>query len=257
MQEEGIYSKGGIKMKYEIWKKENRYVEKENGMILHLLIPSDEIEEAVYFSETCFLISGTDVNRLVEDVENETVLDGENTLGDLYYDRSYSVAYLDEDELQEFFQKHDYNVEVRLLSEWESVKEDGFLFFPQDFSFCKMSELETNKIYEYWDGSNWRILCLESYETAEEVVVSEDEVCLDRWDGSNFYTESKFSHQYVSKVLEIDGEKADDLYLLIEISDCQADIPVATILDKEDLKEYLKSINREMNDYIDFDDPRD
>lgn len=71
------------------------------------------------------------------------------------------------------------------------------------------------------------------------------------------YTENKFTHQYVSKVLEMDGEKVDDLYLLIQISDYQGDIPVAAILDKENLKEYLESIDRDINDYIEFGDPRD
>jgi len=122
---------------------------------------------------------------------------------------------------------------------------EGLLINPEDVEVC--NEVEEEKIYRYWDGSNWKtVLCYNE----TEIVISDDYVNLDEWDGRNFVTGGVGRHEKVYKVYEVDGEKVDDKFMVLFSSQWQGDHDLAELMDIDELKQHLVEINRDVDEYI-------
>ena len=122
---------------------------------------------------------------------------------------------------------------------------EGLLIDPEDVEVS--NEVEEEKIYRYWDGRNWKtILC----DNETKIVISDDYVNLDEWDGRNFVTGGVGRHEKVYKVYEVDGEKVDDKFMVLFSSQWQGDHDLAELMDIDELKQHLVEINRDVDEYI-------
>lgn len=106
------------------------------------------------------------------------------------------------------------------------------------------------KIYEWWDGSNFRRETLEPHRTEIAVEITEKSVCLDEWDGRNWQTGGVGHHEYVHLVIAEQGKKEDDTFLLVHRSQWQGEHPTARIVDLEDLRSRLRELGRDEAKYL-------
>ena len=122
---------------------------------------------------------------------------------------------------------------------------ENILIDPEDVQV--LNEVEEEKIYRYWDGSNWKtVLCQDE----TEIVISDSYVNLDEWDGRNFVTGGVGQHERIFKVYEVDGEKVADTFMVLYSTQWQGYHNSAEVLHIDELKEHLKEIDRDLDEYI-------
>ena len=105
-----------------------------------------------------------------------------------------------------------------------------------------LKDLEEIDIYEWHDGSNWKIEWLDGENGWQEVCEYDDEelnfIDIDEHDGNDFYTGNKFYHVKIAKM-------EDGNYITDEYSQWQGSHPSGQLLEgKEELKTYLESVDR-------------
>lgn len=210
-----------------IWNVRN-YENKNEG----LLIDPEDVEEVCNFCD--YSVATIDLpvsekkklNKLLEEKEAEI------------YD------YCD---LEDFLEENGYqNVEIDSLEDYP-VCEEKLCFDFQEKEFFDLAECYTERIYRYWNGSNWKtVFC----DNETEIVISDDYVNLDEWDGRNFVTGGVGLHERIYRVYEVDGEKVDNAYMVLYSSQWQGDHDLAEVMDLEKLQEHLKEIDRDLDEYI-------
>jgi len=116
--------------------------------------------------------------------------------------------------------------------------------FPVFKEIFNLLDCEVQKVYKYWDGSNFREVWFDdTFMTEYELVIDNDNSTnLDTWDGSNYYFRSKFNHGLLYPIIEIDGEKVEGEYLLEQYTQYQGDIPTGEIIDAEEAEELRKEV---------------
>lgn len=99
-----------------------------------------------------------------------------------------------------------------------------------------LSDFETETVYRYWDGHNWKVKYIEvsefKFDFNDKIWIN-----LDEWDGRNWETGGSGCHCKITKL--------DDNFVTYEYSQYQGDIPVSRILETEtELIDYLTDLNR-------------
>ena len=102
-------------------------------------------------------------------------------------------------DLEDFLEENGYqNVEIDSPEDYP-VCEEKLCFDFQEKEFFDLAECCTEKIYRYWNGSNWKtVFC----DNETEIVISDDCVNLDEWDGRNFVTGGVGLHERIYRVYE-------------------------------------------------------
>lgn len=157
------------------------------------IIPAEDIEKAVWL-ENC-------IHAKKEEVEKYLAINDEY-----------------EGNIIDYFEQND--IEYTNMVGWYSekklkdIEEEGHALFDVQYNIMyEADDPEYENIYSYWDGSNWKTISADSSET--EIVVSDARIDLDKWDGSNWRNGSNFCHDYIYRILVVDGKQADDnTYLL-------------------------------------------
>jgi hypothetical protein len=104
--------------------------------------------------------------------------------------------------------------------------------------FLLISEMETEPVYIYWDGSNWKCVWLPEPDAIIEVEEGEEEpYSLDTWDGNNYTYGGVGCHAEYYYIDRLDGEPVDDKVLLRYWSQWQGDQPSGEIVSLEKLEE--------------------
>lgn len=197
------------------------------------LIDADDItKKAILFDDSCLKIGNT--KELTPDNLNEYLNivieeDGSNNnISD-----SYLVDYLNER----------FNLELNneLCSDYETFEDKEIIYSFNEQEFMYGNDLEFSDIYTFWDGSNWQNWEVQIDD--EDIESNYVRVCLDQWDGRNMVTGGIGYHAYVKKI-------EDDKYLIIESSQWQGSQDIATIADKNELVEYLKIYDRDVDKYL-------
>lgn len=160
------------------------------------------------------------------------------------------IRWMSEDEFQEILEEMGIAASVSVADDWIDPDENVILFSLEELSFCKPSELEKTKVYEWWNGSNWKRVILEPYMDETVVEITEKSVCLDEWDGRNWQTGGTGLHQYVHKVITIDGEEVEDMFLLVHSSQWQGSHQTGEILTVNEVRNHLKEIGRDVEKYM-------
>lgn len=109
------------------------------------------------------------------------------------------------------------------------------------------------RVYEYFNGSNLeRIVNEPEYQLpTTELVVTDDFVSLDEWDGNDLTTLGVGNHQQVHRIIELDGGIEDEpLYLINKWSQWQGDVPTGEVVDVDGLKQHLEKLGRDVEEYI-------
>ena len=133
--------------------------------------------------------------------------------------------------------------------------ENLLVFDGADNSFQNLDYYPTDIVYEYLDSrqNNWQYFVIQDQEGnlfADRIVVSEEFVDLDEWDGSNWRTGGVGLHEQVHKVLKVEGEAVDGMYLVYRWSQWQGQQPDALLLTKEELADHLEELGRDVEEYL-------
>jgi len=214
-----------------------------------IIIPPEEIEEKVCMLNEDYIIA--------EGLTSEDVDEKELTKNFLEWKEKKEKEEkeeLDIDEylIEEFLKSQGFDVDVRYCEDFEEYK-DNVLWDKYNNEFGNISDFETVKTYEHLNSqTNWETIALdENWDTEIELEVDEDsKQSLDIWDGHNFQTGGFPNHEYFYKILEKDGEKVEDEFLLVCYDQYQGSLVAGIILDKEDLIEHIKELeDRDLEDY--------
>lgn len=124
--------------------------------------------------------------------------------------------------------------------------------------FFNLSDCEGMDTFGYWDGSNWQTKSKDDSLYSYEVDLSKNSICLDEWDGSNWHSGERFAHDYIRKVLAVDGGKPDEnqTYLLIYTSQYQGSLDRARFVNGKELTAHASALNeiddggRDMGEYL-------
>ena len=198
----------------------------------YLINADDIIKKAILINDSCLKIGNTkeltpdDLNEYLNIVIEE---DGSNNnISD-----SYLVNYLNE--------KFNLELNSEFCSDFETFEDKEIIYSFNEQEFMYGNDLEFSDIYTFWDGSNWQNWEVQIDD--ENIESNYVKVCLDQWDGRNMVTGGIGYHAYVKK---LDNDK----YLITESSQWQGSQDIATIADKNELVEYLKIYDRDVNEYL-------
>ena len=212
---------------FQIWESDFNHNSERGGM----LIPTKEISQMIDLSGiTYYGIEGISVNMIDELNKFQKEYDRINN----------------EDDLEFFLKSNNIEfTEIMLLSNIEQPRELVIYDATYDYVFSNLDYCETGKYYQWHDGSNIKDEWAGENDAVTEVIV-EDNKYLDldeQDDNGNWCTGgNKFYHETVYKVIELDSEKVDNMFLLCEWSQWQGDHETGRILSKDELDEHLKKI---------------
>lgn len=206
-----------------------------------LLIDPKDVREEVY-AEGLLVVEGVDDDQWTQILD---VLSAKEE-----QDEDFTIRFMDANDFEMFLlEEFKIAASVRDADEWIEPDETT-LFDRENVQVWKANELEKTKIYEWWDGSNWRKVFLESHMTETVVEITDKSVCLDEWDGRNWQTGGTGLHQYVHKVVTIDGEEVEDMFLLVRTSQWQGSHTTAEILGIDEVRNHLETIDRDVEKYM-------
>ncbi len=162
-----------------------------------------------------------------------------STEGELFDVMPNILKFDDEYELQEVL--NEAGIEWDIANESEPVEPDMVCLDFSNNGLFSLSDAISEKVYGYWDGHNWKERWIDEYIECEIVYNDSFEVAdnIDKWDGYNWYFERKFNHGKIYPVIEIDGEKVEGQYVLLEYTQYQGDIEVCRLIDEDERKFYV------------------
>lgn len=230
--------------KMQIWED---YYNNENGF--GYLYEEEDIEKAVSIDYDNYYLTNLnpddfDLNDLTKKYQEFIKQKEEED----FYDK-YNII----ENLEEFFQELGINTEVFACTDEENLRNE-IVFDWNDSTFEDLGSFDELEYVDYLDGqTNWVRHINDGYSdivTTEITVNTDEEVCIDEWDGNNWQTGGVGEHEYISRVLEIDGSEVDDMWLVHRSSQWQGSRDKAKIMTREGLEVYLKGIGRDLEDYL-------
>jgi len=211
---------------FQIW--ENIYNENAKGM----LIPVNDIYKAVdMYNVSCMTINGVSVD--LADTLTEAIKNLDEQINDITT-------------MEEFLTEQ--GIEFSSV-EWLSdlpVHQELLYFDTHSQQFDDLLLCDYVSAYDWWNGSNHKTETVHDSITVT-IVDTEDDLCmdLDEWDHecNSFYTGGiQFYHEIVYKIINLNGEKVEDTYLLRCSSQWQDSHPTGIVLSKNELDAHLKKI---------------
>lgn len=230
--------------KMQIWEEEYEK-EEEYGYLYN----EDEIKKAVIIDYDNYYLTGLDpkVYNLEELTKKYSEFRKRKEESD-DYDEYETI-----ENLEEFFQELEVDVEIIACTDEEELRNE-IVFDWNDSAFEDLGGFDELEYVSYLDGqTNWKKHINDGYSdiSITEITIDTDkEICLDKWDGSNWKTGGTGEHEYVNRVLEIDGNEADDMWLVHRSSQWQGVRDTAKIMTRKELETYLKDIGRDLEDYL-------
>ena len=213
-----------------------------------ILIEPEEIEEKVCMMNEDYIIA----DLTSKDVDEKKLTKNFLEWKERKEKEEKEALIIDECTIEEFLKTQGFNVDVRYCYNFEEYK-DCILWDKYFHEFGNILDFETVKTYEHLDNqTNWETIMLdENWDTEIELEVDEDsKQSLDLWDGHNFQTGGFPNHEYFYKILEKDGEKVEDEFLLVCYDQWQGSLVAGIIMEKEELIRHIEELeDRDLEDY--------
>lgn len=213
--------------KFQIWDRyrhNNQEASDRGGM----LIPEDEIKEVVILNDTTYY--------LVEGMSTDIPDSLKNEVADIDIE--------DDDDLAEFLNSNGIEYDsIDYADDYELVR-SVVVYDRDEKTYSDMADMYTEQSYKWHDGSNWKTEFAGNDTTVTEVTTEDEKFKdLDTWDGNNWNTGGQnFYHEYVYRILEVDGKPVEDMFLLCEWSQWQGDHETARILTRAELEDHIKAL---------------
>ena len=211
-----------------------------------LIIDADSVKRVAQInSDEEFLIYNVDT---VPDQLNEKL---KQYIDDHEDDEEIDFAIDHPDGIESFLKSIGFD-DAEVRSEDYPEIRDQLVYSCYDRAFNNLLECEETKIYRFWDGNNWRTIELNEVMIETIVEITKDYVDLDEWDGRNFKTGGLGEHQRIHKVITVDGDEVDEMYLLWYSSQWQSVLDKACILESIDkVREHIEELgDRDISKYL-------
>lgn len=228
---------------YVLWSSNDNWeIDEERTKQYYLIDPNEIEEKAIIGSENYF------IDQVSEDAD-ELNLALQHYLG-RKEEEEENFNCKEEDDLLEFLHSLGFTrAQINCCPEYPDVTHQ-LAFSLESKKFFFVDEwCETQKVYQYWDGHNFKKMTLFD-EVEYEISVTEEEINLDEYNGRNFTTGGTGEHQAVHKILTKDGEQVEDEYLLVYYSEWQGSHTMADILSLDEMEEHLIQMNRDVFEYL-------
>ena len=156
------------------------------------------------------------------------------------------------DLLHAFFDRIGFSTDIRPAQDFESP-DDILVYDFNTAEFYNLNDYNTvDNVLWLNPDKDWVHEIFTDYMTSTVLAVDTDTAKdLDIWDGSNLYTSNHAEHETFYKVVEQDGQPVRDTYLVCRGSDWEGVHSTAKVMCLSELTEYLKSIDRSPDDYLD------
>lgn len=214
-----------------------------------IIIPQGGIEEKVCMMNEDYIIA--------EGLTSDVVGENELTKSFLEWEEKKEKEekeelIIDEFMIEEFIKTQGFNADVRYCYDFEEYK-NCIIWDKYFHQFGNIMDFETVKTYEHLNSqTNWETIIFdENWDIEIELEVDENsKQSLDIWDGHNFHTGGFPNHEYFYKILEKDGEKVEDEFLLVHYDQYQGSFVTGEIMGKEELIEHIEELEvRDLKDY--------
>jgi len=222
---------------FQIWENTSK-----NPDVKGILIPTDKIYKVVDMCNlSCLVINGVDV--IVVDDLNRAIA-------------NYVYKIDDVTEMEEFLVEQGIEfTNVEWMPNYPQHQE--LLYFDTgNQQFDDLSLCDYTFAYEWWNGSNHKTETVYDDITVTNVDTEDNvHLDLDEWDqkSSSFCTGGvQFYHEIVYKIVNLDGEKVDNMFLVEGNSQWQGSHPEGVVITKDELDKHLKEIG-----YIEDDESED
>ncbi|HHT98191.1 MAG TPA: hypothetical protein GXZ90_09905 [Clostridiales bacterium] len=230
--------------KMQIWED---YYEEEEGF--GYLYREEEIKKAVTIDYDNYYLTGLDPkNHNLEELTEKYDKFRKQKEEDGDYDEYETI-----ENLEEFFSDLEVVAEISACTDEEELRNE-VVFNWNDSEFEDLGGFDELVYVSYLDGqSNRKKHINDGYNDisiTEVIVVADAETCIDVWDGSNYTTGGIGCHEYINKVLEIDDDEVEDMWLVQRSSQWQGSRDTANVMTKKELETYLKDIGRDLEDYL-------
>lgn len=202
-----------------------------------LLIDKKDIVEKAWVGNYTLIIDNISVDEIEHLQEQLSVID--QKLLDVY-------------DMEEFLKRLDFeNAKASSVEEFPTI-ENKLAFDCYTQKFFNIADVEPIKIYEWWDGNNFKTFALDENTTETELIITDDFIDLDEWDGRNFATGRIGNHERLYRILEIDGQDVshENVFLLNRWSQWQGSHETGEIMDLDEVRRYLKEIGRDVEKYL-------
>lgn len=221
----------GMQVRKELWKTYD----------FVYLVNASDIKEGIYLGENIIFhnIDFLDidvVNRRYKEYAEENDISGNLDDLETFFEDVFGIVKVDADYGDEL-----YTDDVNKL-----------VFDVENQEFFYTDDGLNVSYFEWWDGHNWQRVIDHELEVEYRVslLLNNNSVSLDEWDGSNFQTGGVGYHERVYRILEIDGEKVEDQFLLEKTSQWQGEHATGEILTLDDVEEHLKDLGRNVDEYM-------
>lgn len=212
----------------------------------YYLIDSNEIEEQIYIGDGSFLV--TDLNTEPSKID----LDKLNKLLEDYKESHEEFDDWDTDHIEQFLEYAGYSSAcVGSAPRYLEVGTDALLYNTETNEFDRSSSYVVVELYSWYNGSNYELIEKNDNTIEYKLLITNDFVNLDEFDGNNFVTGGTGEHQRIYKIIEKDGEKTDDEYLLEYWSQWQGKHAIGKILTVQGVIEHIKELeDRTVEEYM-------
>lgn len=210
-------------------------------MILRTWLMFQIYKEAIYLGESIIFhnIDFLDINvvnkRYKEYIE-ENEFFGELDDFDEFFESVFGIMNVDSDYSDKIYTGDENKLVFDCVNEEFYYTKDGL-----SVSF-----------YEWWDGHDWQRIIDNEFEVEyrTNLLLNNNSVSLDEWDGGNFQTGGVGYHEKIYRILEIDGKKVEDEYLLVKTSQWQGEHATGEILTLKEVEEHLEELGRNVDEYM-------
>jgi hypothetical protein len=219
--------------KYQIWEQEQWGIESEGGMLINDIEIEDKVVAEGY--------SWYQIEDVSEDVD--ALVDKLDALYRVACESADEFEISDDEDLEQFLRDNGVSFDrVGFVPDYADTEEvlcwDG-----DEKCFFNLAGCDTYPTYKWWDGHNWKIEVAGESTTVTKVTVEDDYTDLDEWDGNNWTCGGTGLHQRYYKVLELDGEQVEDMYLLVRWSQWQGSHDTGEIMTKEQLDRHIAELH--------------
>lgn len=216
---------GGIIMEKLLW-----IVEGQGNF----LISPEDVRKRIFLGDWSLIIEGVDTDSLDVDALNQEFQGSA-------------------EELEDFFESKGMDDINIVPSNWYMEVGETLIYDTNASEFYLAKDGQEVEVYEWWDGSNKKFVINDGESiTTHHLILTYDYVSLDEWNGSDYNTNGVGHHQYVYKVLTLDGEPIRDLYLIVLQSQWQGEQDQGKLLTLDELKEHLKDLERNVDEYMEL-----
>ncbi|RKJ75245.1 hypothetical protein D7X33_17710 [Butyricicoccus sp. 1XD8-22] len=216
----------------------------EDNLENNWLFKASELKEKLYIGENFMMIEGVETADLPS-LNKALLRHIQQNVGESFNKTSLS-------DVQQFFQNEGYlEARVRWADEYEDVQ-TCLVFDFMNNMMVETHEFETVKTYTWMDGSNPRTLSTATMHDIFEkkVEVTAKAVSLDQWNGHSLATGGIGLHECIYKIVKLNGEEVEDMYLLHKYSDWKDNHAQGYILTIEQVKARLEELNLNVEDCL-------